>query len=172
MLHKKRCRRLFFLFSLCFLFSLTIYSQKLIKNKDYFVSYQHDSGTEEYTKNAYLMFEDGKHKNYIKEDVNSSTLDQNYVGIWNENKNLKEVHNLVLAGHNIFSVFHYLHQVDIGQKFYVFYKFDRLKYQVIEKKIIQIDDFQDLIETEDFRLTLLTCTGNPNTRLLVIAKRL
>ena len=118
MLHKKRCRRLFFLFSLCFLFSLTIYSQKLIKNKDYFVSYQHDSGTEEYTKNAYLMFEDGKHKNYIKEDVNSSTLDQK------------------------------------------------------KKKIIQIDDFQDLIETEDFRLTLITCTGNPNTRLLVIAKRL
>ena len=123
----------------------------------------------EYAKEPYLIFDTNRKEVLIKNDTLKKTLDQNYVGIWNENKKLEEIHNIVLAGHNIKSVFHILHELKTEDKILLYYKNYIWTYKVVLKETIMADNFSYFEESTDQRLTLITCTGDKKKRLIVVA---
>ena len=121
-----------------------------------------------YTKIPYLMFKKNKIV-LIEKNTSKDILDQNYTGIWNQNKNLEEINNIVLAGHNIKSVFRILHELDENDEIKLYHKNYIWTYKVISKEIIHDDDFSYFEETNEKRLTLITCTKDKKKRLIVIA---
>ncbi len=121
-----------------------------------------------YTKVPYLLFENNKIV-LIENNTSKDILDQNYAGIWNQNKNLEEINNIVLAGHNIKSVFRILHELNENDEIKLYHKNYIWTYKVISKEIIHDDDFSYFEETNEKRLTLITCTKEKKKRLIVIA---
>ncbi len=121
-----------------------------------------------YTKIPYLMFEKNKIV-LIEKNTSKDILDQNYAGIWNQNKNLEEINNIVLAGHNIKSVFRILHELDENDEIKLYHKNYIWTYKVISKEIIRDDNFSYFEETNEKRLTLITCTKDKKKRLIVVA---
>ena len=121
-----------------------------------------------YTKIPYLMFEKNKIV-LIEKNTSKDILDHNYAGIWNQNKNLEEINNIVLAGHNIKSVFRILHELNENDEIKLYHKNYIWTYKVISKEIIRDDNFSYFEETNEKRLTLITCTKDKKKRLIVIA---
>lgn len=81
--------------------------------------------------------------------------------------------NVGIAGHNGGSAgyFEKLKDVEKGDKIVYTTKYGERTYKVTEIKRIADDDFDDLEDTRDNRLTLITCVRNQSTkRLCVIAE--
>jgi LPXTG-site transpeptidase (sortase) family protein len=108
----------------------------------------------------------------IKDDTDKKTLDENYVGIYNTEKDIRKVHNIILAGHSITGVFKILHTIEIGSEIKIYYKEMVNTYQITNKIVIDIDDFSYFNETDEDRLTLITCVNNKKKRLIVIAEKI
>lgn len=104
----------------------------------------------------------------IKESTDPKILGQNYVGIWNVEKDVRKTKNIVLAGHNVKNVFAKLHQIQKEDEIIIHYKDQIYTYKVLEKKIIDVTEMHYLQETKDKRVTLITCTNDDQKRLLVI----
>lgn len=90
--------------------------------------------------------------------------------------------NVFITGHSSFyvwdpgrykDVFALLHNVEIGDKITVYYKQNKYEYIVTEKKVVKPDQVDVLKQTEDKRLTLMTCTpiGTALNRLVLVAKQ-
>lgn len=96
----------------------------------------------------------------ISEGTDVKTLDQ-YIGHFEETS--KSQGNICLAGHNRgYSVnyFENLKELEIGDEIYYTYQGERLEYIVSSKNIIKDTDWSSLENTEDNRLTLITCVEN------------
>ena len=89
--------------------------------------------------------------------------------------------NVVITGHSSYfswdpghfkDVFALLHQVNIGDKIYVYHNQEKYNYEVYDKKVINPDQVEVLTQKGDDRLTLITCTpvGTNLRRLVVLAK--
>lgn len=100
-------------------------------------------------------------KRVIINNTDNKTLDNYYVGKMNIN-----VDNLtILAGHNINSVFHKIHYLNVNDVVYL----KEEKYKVIDHKEIKVDDYSILnTKYECPTLILMTCTNDKNKRYIVI----
>lgn len=105
----------------------------------------------------------------IQPSTDLKVLDQYYVGIWSPEKDIQKARHLVLAGHNVKNVFASLRKLEIGDLIYIYNKDQKYTYIVHDKKEIHITDMFYLRESEEKKLSLLTCTKNNQKRLLVMA---
>lgn len=89
--------------------------------------------------------------------------------------------NTVLTGHSSYfpwdpgrfkDVFALLHDVQIGDKIYMYYNQKRYEYEVFETKVVLPNQVEVLTQDGEDKLTLITCTpvGTNLKRLVVIAK--
>ena len=126
--------------------------------------------TNKYDNLKYIIIPSENVKRIIMDNASKEVLDQNYVGLVSGNLNSK-TGNVILAGHNIKAVFHALHKLKIGSE--IILKDQKLeKYEVINKYETLKNDSNVLKTVTDIKqLTLITCTKDPNYRLIVIAKK-
>lgn len=165
---KKYCKSLSFLIVIIGAFIiLEPYKERIIINKK-INKIKQDYKINDYTKIPYLVFHNGKTV-LIKNGTSKDILDQNYAGIWNQNKNLEETNNIVLAGHNIKSVFRILHELKEDDEIKLYHKNYIWTYKVILKQIIDDKDFSYFEETNEKTLTLITCINDKKKRLIVVA---
>ncbi|MFC1655958.1 sortase [Patescibacteria group bacterium] len=89
--------------------------------------------------------------------------------------------NIVVTGHSSYfpwdpgrfkDVFALLHDVNIGDKIYVYHKQEKYEYEVYETKVVLPTQVDVLTQAGDERLTLITCTpvGTNLKRLVVLAR--
>ena len=104
----------------------------------------------------------------IKEDNNQKVLDDGYVIIFNENKDLYSINNLILAGHNTVNIFKNLKNIKLNDYIYIRYKNTKFTYKVNSKKIIDVKEISYLDETQYKNISLITCTNDDQKRLLVL----
>jgi LPXTG-site transpeptidase (sortase) family protein len=89
--------------------------------------------------------------------------------------------NMVVTGHSSYfawdpgrfkDVFALLHDVQIGDKIYVYHDQDRYEYEVYETKVVLPTQVDILTQEGEDRLTLITCTpvGTNLKRLIVLAR--
>lgn len=78
--------------------------------------------------------------------------------------------NIIIAGHNIDTVFHDLHDLSLGMKVQLFKNEIHTDYQVTDIIIAELEEVQYLEETKQKQLTLITCTQNDQKRLIIICK--
>ena len=107
-------------------------------------------------------------KKLIKYGTNREILDENYVGILSgktlENK------NIVLAGHNIQTVFKELKNLNIGDEI-ILNTIKKVNYYKVYKILkINPNEFKYFYDANEEILTLVTCTDNNTRRLLIICK--
>jgi len=96
----------------------------------------------------------------ISEGTDSQTLNK-YIGHFIDTP--KNQGNVCLAGHNRgynFNYFENLKELEIGNEIYYTCNGKRLEYVVNSKDIIRDTDWTKLENTEDNRLTLITCVEN------------
>lgn len=131
---------------------------------------QNKEKNQRYTKVPYIEIPSLKISKLIENDASQESLDKYTVAIWNKEKDLSKVHHLILAGHNVKTVFGPLHRIQIGDFIYIYYKDQKNVYEVVRKIEIKITETEYLEETTEKYLSLVTCTDNNQTRLLVDAK--
>ena len=107
-------------------------------------------------------------KKLIKYGTNREILDENYVGILSgktlENK------NIVLAGHNIQTVFKKLKKLNIGDEI-ILNTIKKVNYYKVYKIVkINPNEFKYFYDANEEILTLVTCADNNTRRLLIICK--
>lgn len=107
-------------------------------------------------------------KKLIKYGTNREILDENYVGILSgktlENK------NIVLAGHNIQTVFKELKNLNIGDEI-ILNTIKKVNYYKVYKIVkINPNEFKYFYDANEEILTLVTCADNNTRRLLIICK--
>lgn len=106
----------------------------------------------------------------IEEGTNKEILDE-YIGHFEETK--KNLGNIGLAAHNRgykVNYFEKLKELKEGDLIYYTYKETKRAYVVISKTIIKDTEWSNLKNTEDNRLTLITCVENrPELRRCVQA---
>lgn len=89
--------------------------------------------------------------------------------------------NVVITGHSSYfpwdpgrfkDVFALLHDVQIGDRIYVYHDLDRYEYEVYETKVVLPTQVEVLTQSGEDRLTLITCTpvGTNLKRLIVLAR--
>lgn len=96
----------------------------------------------------------------ISEGTDVQTLNQ-YIGHFEETS--KSQGNICLAGHNRgynVNYFEKIRELEIGDEIYYTYNGKKSKYIVDFKNIIKDTDWSSLENTEDNRLTLITCVEN------------
>lgn len=96
----------------------------------------------------------------IAEGTSSETLNK-YIGHFEGTS--KQSGNIALAAHNrgyLVNYFRDLKELEIGDEIYYTYQGERLEYIVSSKNIIKDTDWSSLENTEDNRLTLITCVEN------------
>lgn len=93
-------------------------------------------------------------------------IDDNFATLLPENTN-----NIVIAGHNRNHIFHFLHNVKIGDEVIYHKNKTEFYYQVTEILTVKPEEIQYLEETETNQLTLLTCTKNNKMRLVIICRQ-
>lgn len=92
-----------------------------------------------------------------------------------------EIGNVVLTGHSSYfpwdpgrfkDVFALLHDIQLGDKVYLYHNQERYAYEVYETKVVLPNQVDVLTQEGDNRLTLITCTpvGTNLKRLVVFAK--
>lgn len=123
-----------------------------------------------YTEIPYLEIPKYQLTKIIKDSVEPKVLDQKYVGIWNQNKDLRKRNHIVLAGHNVRDVFGKIKHLQTGDVLILHFKDVIFYYEVEEKKIISVQETYYLEETSFPKLTLVTCVEDDQKRLLVIGK--
>ncbi len=161
---------IFLCFVIGFLFLFFIY-YRIYRYSKIEKKFIHEKQVEEqrYTQIPYIEIPTLHISKIIKSSTDKEILDKYYIGIWNKEKNIDQINHLVLAGHNVKSVFGTLHKIEIGDKVYIFYKDKKYIYQVSLKKEIYITEMDYLKDTNYKKLSLLTCTKNNQIRLLVQA---
>lgn len=93
-----------------------------------------------------------------------------------------QIGNVFITGHSSYylwdpgkykDVFALLHNVEIGDQITVFYEQKKFTYTVTEKKVVSPNDVDVLKQTDDKRLTLMTCTpiGTALNRLIIVAEQ-
>lgn len=107
-------------------------------------------------------------KKEIKYGSSKNILDENYVGILN-GKTL-ENNNIVLAGHNIKTVFYKIRKLKKDDIAILNTNKNKKYYKVKDIRVINKNEFKYFYDTEKKLLTLVTCTNNNNKRLLVICE--
>ena len=106
----------------------------------------------------------------IKMGTDSDTLDSGFVGMHRLSGCLNCDDLVILAGHNISSVFSKLHDIDIGDVVNInSYNLSR-RFIVYDKKNVNEYDFSYLVNNRKNELLLITCTMNNGERLLVFLK--
>ncbi len=111
-------------------------------------------------------------KRLIKKGVTEEVLSKNYVLYYNSFVSLdKNDFNIILLGHNIESVFRFLHYLDVGDEVVlVTHKFC-YKFEIYSVNIISEREVSILNESHDEKvLTLITCMKNNKNRLVLRAK--
>lgn len=94
-----------------------------------------------------------------------------------------QIGNVFVTGHSSYylwdpgrykDVFALLHNVEVGDTVTVFYNQNRYDYIIEEKKVVSPTDVDVLAQTNDKRLTLMTCTpiGTALNRLILVAKQI
>ena len=106
----------------------------------------------------------------IKEGTSKEILNQ-FIGHFEETEFQKG--NVGLAAHNRGYPVNYFENIkllDVGDEIYYLYQGKEIKYNVIFKEIIEYTNWNYLKNTEDNRITLITCVENrPQYRLCVQA---
>lgn len=107
----------------------------------------------------------------------SSTMDK---GFWHFplSKNPGKKGNVVIIGHRFMNMppkkdtFYNLDKVGIGDKIQIINDEGEYNYIVVEKKEVEPNDTSVIQDTDDYRLTLITCTPlwTSQKRLIVVAK--
>lgn len=109
-------------------------------------------------------------KRIIKYSTDDDILDDLYVGIHRLSGSLSDDDMVILAGHNVSSVFSKLHNISNGDEVYInSYDFSR-KFIVYDKKIVDEYDIDYLLDNRKNELLLITCTQKSGERLLVFLK--
>lgn len=113
----------------------------------------------------------------IFQGEDSSTMDK---GFWHFplSKNPGEKGNVVIIGHRFMKVppmkdtFYNLDKIDIGDRINISSDLGEYNYIVLEKKEVEPNDISTIQDTDDYTLTLITCTPlwTSQKRLVVIAK--
>ena len=107
-------------------------------------------------------------KKIIKQGTNQEILNEGYVGLLT-GKTINNS-NIVLAGHNIESVFKNIKKLTLNDTIYVYFENKKYEYQVIKILTIEIDELNYLNDTEEKKLTLITCTDKNKRRFIVISE--
>lgn len=106
-------------------------------------------------------------KSMIKKGNIEEIIAQNQVVSLNQTLDISNT--IYLAGHSVPSVFNDLHQSQIGDSIILTIKNKKYHYLIQNKKKVYTNDFSPLVSTAH-HLVLITCTTNPQIRLLVFAE--
>ena len=106
-------------------------------------------------------------KSMIKKGNIEEIIAQNQVVSLNQK--LDTSNTIYLAGHSIPSVFNDLHQSQIGDSIILTIQNKKYHYLIQDKKKVYTNDFSPLVYPYH-NLVLITCTTNPQIRLLVFAE--
>lgn len=156
--------------SLCLGIGFTVQSQIFLQKQKILIQ-KNKERNQSYAEIPYIEIPKYQISKIIKDSVDSKILDQKYVGIWNQNKDLRKSHHIVLAGHNVKGVFGKIKDLQEGDEIVVHFKDVIFLYEVVDKKIISVKDIDYLKETPIDKITLLTCTNDDQKRQIVIGKR-
>jgi len=127
--------------------------------------------------NAPIVYMQSMDENAVLADLKSG------VGHYPGTANPGQIGNVVITGHSSFywwddgqynQVFALLENLAVGDKIYIGYGGKRYIYQVSESKVINPEDVQVLAQTNDSRLSLITCVpvGTNLQRLVVTAMQI
>ena len=139
--------------------------QNKIIDSVFSVDVEDSSGSSDYS--GYIYIPSFNVKRLIKSGTSSDILDNGYVGILSGDLNSSDL--IILAGHNIFTVFSSLHDISNGD--YVFIRnsvIDR-KFIVYNKIVVSESDFSYFYNRNN-ELLLITCTDTAGYRLLVFLR--
>lgn len=142
-----------------------IKKQTNIINRDFY-----SGTTNEYNDLKYIIIPELNIKRIIMDDSTDEILDRYYVGLVSGNID-DSLGNIVLAGHNVKQVFHGLHQIKLGTE--IILKSKQKETFIVDNKYETLkNDYNVLKTTTDIKkLTLITCTHDPDYRLIVTAKK-
>ena len=108
-------------------------------------------------------------KRVIKYGTNSNVLDGGYVGLYENCDDLSNDDLIILAGHNISSIFGKLHIISIGDVVIIGNRFVHREFIVYKKEIINEKDDYILKQNRKNELLLVTC-DKKGYRLVVFLK--
>lgn len=154
------------------LFYIYFREEKVVDAQKRIVSDVFDNSSPNYIDDylGYLYVPKYDFKRVIKSGTDSSVLDSGFIGMHRLSGDLSSDDLIILAGHNIKSVFSFLHSINIGDYMYInSYNFSR-KFNVYDKKVVNEYDFNYLINNRNNELLLITCTRNKGERLLIFLK--
>lgn len=154
-----------FAFLVLFLF---IYGKYKDREKHSFIIKENQNRNTFYTNVLYLEIPSLSIKRIVKKSSTKKNLDDGYVVVWNKEKDIEKIGNLLLAGHNIQNVFKNLSKIKMGEKVYLYYKNDVFIYEVISKKIISVTESAYLEDLPYKQLSLITCMKDNQKRLFII----
>ena len=108
-------------------------------------------------------------KRLIKEGTSGDILDNGFVGIYKSSASLDGDNLIILAGHNINTVFSKLHYISINDEVYIKTKTVNRKFIVYDKK--QVNEYDmSYFNNRKNEMILITCTNIKGERLLVMLK--
>lgn len=128
----------------------------------------YNGNTNKYDNLKYIIIPSLDLKRIIVNDASKDTLDKYYVGLVTGDINSNE-DNIILAGHNVNNVFSKLHQIKIGTK--IILKHNQINEYIVNNVYETLKNDTSVLETvtNQKKLTLITCTDNPDKRLIVTA---
>lgn len=111
-------------------------------------------------------------RNLIVYGTEKNTLNKGYVGLMNISANIDDqIGNIILAGHNVNSVFKKLHYSKIGENIKIVTHKNSYNFKITEKYVISDNDMSHFRKSTDKKiLTLVTCRNNIKERLIVVAE--
>ncbi len=121
---------------------------------------------------GYIELEKYHIKRLIINGTDTKNLDKGFVGHLSGSADLDDKYgNTILAGHSIINVFQNLHHTKVGDEIKIVTNLNSYKYIIVEKHVINDNDFSYFQQCNDQKiLTLVTCENNNKNRLIVIAK--
>lgn len=136
-----------------------------IINRDFY-----SGTTNEYDELKYIIIPELNIKRIIMDDTTDDILDRYYVGLVSGNPD-DQLGNVVLAGHNVKQVFHGLHQIRMGTE--IILKAKQKETFIVDNKYETLKNDYNVLKTttDSKKLTLITCTNDPDYRLIVTAKK-
>lgn len=167
---KKFFKFLSIFFFLCSFFTIAFYHFVKYKDKEkhHFIISENRNRSAHYQSVPYLEIPTYHIKRVIQRESTKKYLDDGYVVVWNEEKDLEKIGNILLAGHNIKNVFLDLPKVTLGTRVYLYYKHFIFIYEVVSKKIVHVTEDAYLEDTPYPQLSLITCTKDNQKRLFVL----
>lgn len=156
---------------------LNSYKEKIVINKPIIEEKIIEVNAKENTKLpeeylGYLAIESINIKAYILNGTDDTVLNKNVIGVHKASVLLDDsIGNIILAGHNNKTVFGNLRNIKVNDQIILMTKIACYKFKVIDITIYNKNDYSyyKYIENEKL-LTLITCYGNNDYRLVVTAK--